>query len=227
MAVMLAQHLAPWPCFWHHGCVLGTTFGTAFGTCKVSAVMHPAKTHNVSGIQGRLVPQMWCHRGAKSGAKSLASMPKVVPKQIAPLKVPIVVPGDLQRQIESSHLGSLESVTWGSFESPNLATQVSIFESPRLSQQINSQVRFNSGQFFDSFDALGGVWSGGGCTCVKMEPFVLLGFFPQFYSLFRFKIGHFPFKAWCLGSRKGPFSGPKRTNGGFGVPRPQNQLKCL
>ena len=34
----------------------------------------------------------------------------------------------------------------------------------------------------------------GGCTCVKMEPFVLLAFFPQFYSLFRFKIGRFPFK---------------------------------
>ena len=34
---------------------------------------------------------------------------------------------------------------------------------------------------------------GGWCTRAKWAPFVLLAFFPQFYSLLRFKIGHFPF----------------------------------
>ena len=57
-------------------------------------------------------------------------------------------------------------------------------------------------------------------TRVKWAPFVLLAFLPLFYSIFCFKIGHFPLK---LGSLKIPFSGPKRTNGGFGdskTPKP-------
>ena len=59
---------------------------------------------------------------------------------------------------------------------------------------------------------------------MKWVPFDLLSFFPLFYSIFCFKIGHFSFKTQCFGSLKNPFSGPKRTNGGFGVPRPQHGL---
>ena len=55
--------------------------------------------------------------------------------------------------------------------------------------------------------------------------FVLLALFAQF--IVRFKIGHFPFKTFWFGSLKRPFSGLKRTNGGFGVLRQQNQLKCI
>ena len=57
---------------------------------------------------------------------------------------------------------------------------------------------------------------GEGCKCVKMEPFVFvfLVLFSKFYSIFRFKIGHFPL---CFGSSKRRFSGPKgqMVNSGF------------
>ena len=49
-------------------------------------------------------------------------------------------------------------------------------------------------------------------TRVKWVPFVLLAFLPLFYSICRFKIGHFPFKTQRFGSLKRPFSGPKKTN---------------
>ena len=40
----------------------------------------------------------------------------------------------------------------------------------------------------------GGYTRRGGCTRAKWVPFVLLAFFPLVDSIFRFKIGHFPFK---------------------------------
>ena len=97
----------------------------------------------------------------------------------------------------------------------------------------------------------GGLWGLGGCVCVcrvgKVRACVRackravqgggkkwgctryhLSFlrFPQLYSGFFFKIGHFPFKTYCFGSLKREFSGPKKPgpNGGLGVPRPQNHL---
>ena len=45
-------------------------------------------------------------------------------------------------------------------------------------------------------------------------------FFSCLIVFFASKLSIFPFKT-CFGSLKRPFSGPKRTNGGFGVPRPQ------
>ena len=62
------------------------------------------------------------------------------------------------------------------------------------------------------------------CTRVKWVPFVLLAFFPPFYSICCFKIGHFPFKNVVFWELDKTISGPKRTNGEFGVP---NHLKCL
>ena len=54
----------------------------------------------------------------------------------------------------------------------------------------------------------------------EMGTICPFGVFPLFYSIFRFRIGHFPFKTQCFAnSLKRPYSGPKRTNGEFGVPK--------
>ena len=48
------------------------------------------------------------------------------------------------------------------------------------------------------------------CMCVKMELFVLLAFVPKVYSMFRVKIGHFPFNnVVLLECRKGHDGGRK------------------
>ena len=68
----------------------------------------------------------------------------------------------------------------------------------------------------------------GGCTCVKIERFVLLAFFPLFYTIFRVKIGDFPLKRTVRSlHRDWPQIGPitqgkkaKRTNGSV-FTRPQ------
>ena len=66
------------------------------------------------------------------------------------------------------------------------------------------------------------------CTHVKWVPFVLLAFFPPCFTAFvASKLAIFPLKHSVLGAWKGHFRAPKRTNGGFWVPRPQNHLKCL
>ena len=53
-----------------------------------------------------------------------------------------------------------------------------------------------------------------GCTCVRMEAFVLLAFFPSFVAFFA-KFDIFPLKVVFLECRKG-HDGGKRTNGEFG-----------
>ena len=52
---------------------------------------------------------------------------------------------------------------------------------------------------------------------MKMEPFVLLGLFAQFYSMFASQLAIFPLERSVL------------TNGESGVPRPQKKShpKCL
>ena len=69
-------------------------------------------------------------------------------------------------------------------------------------------------------------YKGGGCTCVKMEPFVLSAFFSQFYSTVRAKLGHFPFRTYgCDGfirhrpSRTAPSNLPRPPllRGQFGI----------
>ena len=47
-------------------------------------------------------------------------------------------------------------------------------------------------------------------TRVKWVPFVLLAFFPQFYSIFRFKIGHFPFKNVVFWELEKAICGPEK-----------------
>ena len=55
-----------------------------------------------------------------------------------------------------------------------------------------------------------GPGGGGGCTCVKMEPFVLLAFSRVLQYFSRQKV--FPVKRSVFGVSEGPF-GPKRRGG--------------
>ena len=67
---------------------------------------------------------------------------------------------------------------------------------------------------------------GGGCTCVKMEPFVLLAFFPHLIVFFASKLDIVPLKCSVLGVCKGPFCGRKGQMVVLGS-RTQKQPKCL
>ena len=60
-----------------------------------------------------------------------------------------------------------------------------------------------------------------GCTRVKWVPFVLLTLFRQFYSIFRFKIGHFPLNVVFWELEKGFFRARKgqMVNSGFQDPK--------
>ena len=56
------------------------------------------------------------------------------------------------------------------------------------------------------------------CTCVKMEPFVLLAFFQVIVLVFTSKSDILPWKRSVFGAWKGAIWGSKRTHGEFRFP---------
>ena len=71
-------------------------------------------------------------------------------------------------------------------------------------------------------------WGGRGVHAWNGYHLSFWRFFPCFIVFFASKLAIFPLKRSVLGAWKGHIRARKeRTNGDFGVPKPQNHLKCL